>query len=137
MPSMGYACPVCEAPQADGEHLAHHLALTAMLHGDDHEAWLADRLPDWAERDPSGLAAAVVEGATEVDTESVIEEANLIPGRERTVRDVLATMDERGVLNAVGEDRYLPGEVLLNSDRFDLDFDNASDGGAHRWKSSV
>jgi hypothetical protein len=72
-----------------------------------------------------------------VDTESVIEEANLVPGRERTVRDVLDTMDERGVLNAVGEDTYLPGKVLLNSDRFDLDFDNASDGGAHRWKSSV
>ncbi|MFD1599536.1 hypothetical protein [Halobellus rarus] len=89
-------------------------------------------------REPTWVAAirlAILEG--QVDTESVIEEANLIPGRERTVRDVLATMDERGVLNAVGEDRYLPGEVLLNSDRFDLDFDNASDGGAHRWKSSV
>ncbi|MFD1684738.1 hypothetical protein [Halobellus litoreus] len=89
-------------------------------------------------REPTWVAAirlAMLEGR--VDTESVIEEANLVPGRERTVRDVLDTMDERGVLNAVGEDTYLPGKVLLNSDRFDLDFDNASDGGAHRWKSSV
>ena len=89
-------------------------------------------------REPTWVAAirlAMLEGR--VDTESVIEEANPVPGRERTVRDVLDTMDERGVLNAVGEDTYLPGKVLLNSDRFDLDFDNASDGGAHRWKSSV
>jgi len=89
-------------------------------------------------REPTWVAAirlAMLEGR--VDTESVIEEANLVPGRERTVRDVLDTMDERGVLNAVGDDTYLPGKVLLNSDRFDLDFDNASDGGAHRWKSSV
>mgnify|MGYP000427388013 CR=1 FL=1 len=93
---MGYACPVCEAPQADGEHLAHHLALTAMLHGDDHEAWLADRLPDWAERDPSGLAAAVVEGATEVDTESVSTEQvhdDLVLDRPTARREGATDMD--------------------------------------------
>ncbi|WP_049987102.1 hypothetical protein [Halobellus rufus] len=89
-------------------------------------------------REPAWVAAirlALLEG--EVTTEAVIEEANLIPGRERTVRAILAKMDDRDVLNAVDEDRYLPGEVLLNSDRFDLDFTKASDGGAHRWKSSV
>ncbi|RLM94684.1 hypothetical protein D3D02_01465 [Halobellus sp. Atlit-38R] len=89
-------------------------------------------------REPTWVAAirlAILEG--QVDTESVIEEANLVAGRERTVGDVLSTMDERGVLNKVDDDLYLPGEVLLNSDRYDLDFDRASDGGAHRWKSSV
>lgn len=89
-------------------------------------------------REPAWVAAirlALLEG--QVTTEAVIEEANLIPGRERTVRDILSKMDDRGVLNAVDEDRYLPGEVLLNSDRFELDFSKASDGGAHRWKSSV
>ncbi|WP_336022323.1 hypothetical protein [Halobellus salinisoli] len=88
-------------------------------------------------REPAWVAAirlALLEG--EVTTDGVIEEANLIPGRERTVRSILAKMADRGVLNAVGEDRYLPGEVLLNSDRFDLDFTKASDGGAHRWNSS-
>ncbi|WP_144901408.1 hypothetical protein [Halobellus captivus] len=88
-------------------------------------------------REPAWVAAirlAILEG--QVTTESVIEEANLIPGRERTVRSILGKMADRGVLNAVGEDRYLPGEVLLNSDRYNLDFDNASDGGAHRWNSS-
>ncbi|MFB6090615.1 MAG: hypothetical protein ABEJ97_06105 [Halobellus sp.] len=89
-------------------------------------------------REPTWVAAirlAMLEGR--VDAEAVIEEANLVPGRERTVRDVLTTMDERGVLRAVDGDTYLPGPVLLHSDRFDLDFENASDGGAHRWKSSV
>jgi len=89
-------------------------------------------------REPTWVAAirlAILEG--QVDTESVIEEANLVAGRERTVGDVLSTMDERGVLNKIDDDLYLPGEVLLNSDRYDLDFEKASDGGAHRWKSSV
>ena len=89
-------------------------------------------------REPAWVAAirlALLEGR--VDTETVIEEANLIAGRERTVRDVLSTMDDRDILNATGNDTYLPGAVLLNSDRYDLDFQRASDGGAHRWKSSV
>jgi hypothetical protein len=89
-------------------------------------------------REPAWVAAirlALLEGR--VDTETVIQEANLIPGRERTVRDVLSTMDDRDILNAVDDDTYIPGTVLLNSDRYDLDFQRASDGGAHRWKSSV
>jgi hypothetical protein len=89
-------------------------------------------------REPAWVAAirlALLEGR--VDTEAVIREANLIAGRERTVRDVLSTMADRDILNAVSDDTYLPGPVLLNSDRYDLDFQRASDGGAHRWKSSV
>ena len=89
-------------------------------------------------REPAWVAAirlALLEGR--VDVPSVVEEANLIPGRERTVRDVLSTMAGRGVLEPVDDGAYVPGPVLLNSDRFDLDFDRASDGGAHRWKSSV
>jgi hypothetical protein len=89
-------------------------------------------------REPAWVAAirlALLEGR--VNTETVIQEANLIPGRERTVRDVLSTMDDRDILNAVGDGTYLPGAVLLSSDRYDLDFQRASDGGAHRWESSV
>lgn len=80
---MGYACPVCEAPQADDEHLAHHLALTAMLHGDDHEDWLVERVPDWSERDPSGLAAEVVGDAPEIDEEPVASD----PGHDDLMLD--------------------------------------------------
>jgi len=88
------------------------------------------REPAWV----SAIRLALLEGY--VDVEGVVEEANLIQGRERTVRDILSTMAERGLLEAVDDDAYVPGPVLLESDRFDLDFDRASDGGAHRWKST-
>ncbi|WP_256402520.1 DUF5810 domain-containing protein [Halorubrum salinum] len=71
---MGYACPVCETPQRDGEHLAHHLAFTALLHGDDHAAWLDERVPDWADRDPAGLAAEVTPHAEEAEYHEVFED---------------------------------------------------------------
>ncbi|WP_435074156.1 DUF5810 domain-containing protein [Halorubrum sp. HHNYT27] len=71
---MGYACPVCETPQRDGEHLAHHLAFTAMLHGDDHETWLDDRVPDWSDRDPDGLAAEVTPHAEAAEYHEVFED---------------------------------------------------------------
>jgi hypothetical protein len=91
-------------------------------------------------REPAWVAAvrlAILQGRVDVD--GVIEEANLIPGRERTVRDVLSTMRDRGLLRALegSPDAYVPGPVLLESDRFDLDFSRASDGGAHRWDSAV
>ncbi|MEZ3162523.1 DUF5810 domain-containing protein [Halorubrum sp. RMP-47] len=71
---MGYACPVCDTPQRDGEHLAHHLAFTAMLHGGDHEAWLDDRVADWSEREPAGLAAEVTPHADDAEYEEVFED---------------------------------------------------------------
>jgi hypothetical protein len=71
---MGYACPVCATPQRDGEHLAHHLAFTAMLHGDDHEAWLDDHVSDWNDRDPAGLAAAVTPHAEDAEYHEVFED---------------------------------------------------------------
>ncbi len=90
------------------------------------------REPAWV----SAIRLAMLEGRVDVD--AVMAEANLVDGRERTVRDVLSTMHERGLLTAVGDDdAYVPGPVLLDSDRFDMDFDRASDGGAHRWNSAV
>ena len=71
---MGYACPVCETPQRDGEHLAHHLAFTAMLHGGDHETWLDDRVPDWGDREPAGLAAEVTPHAEAAEYHEVFED---------------------------------------------------------------
>ncbi|MFA9517493.1 DUF5810 domain-containing protein [Halopenitus sp. H-Gu1] len=71
---MGYACPVCEVPQRDGEHLAHHLAFTAMLHGDDHEEWLEEHAPEWSRREPAELAAEVTEYATTAEYQEVFED---------------------------------------------------------------
>jgi len=71
---MGYACPVCETPQRDGEHLANHLAFTAMLHGDAHETWLDEHAPDWSAAGAAELAPVVVEYADEVAYDEVFED---------------------------------------------------------------
>ena len=71
---MGYACPVCGDPQADAEHLANHLAFTAMLGDDDHEAWLDEHAPDWADSDADALATVVSEHAGDVEFPQVFED---------------------------------------------------------------
>jgi hypothetical protein len=71
---MGYACPVCGTPQRDAEHLANHLAFTAMLHGDAHEAWLDDHAPGWSEAGAAELAPVAVEHADAADYDEVFEE---------------------------------------------------------------
>ena len=65
---MGYACPVCGAEQLDGVHLANHLAVTASIGREDHEAWLEAHAPDWADCGPEELAERVVEYADEIET---------------------------------------------------------------------
>ncbi|MGM0605687.1 MAG: DUF5810 domain-containing protein [Halobacteriota archaeon] len=72
---MGYACPVCEVPQRDAEHLANHLAVTALLHeGDEHEAWLESNVDGWEGMRPADLADRVADLATETDFEEVFED---------------------------------------------------------------
>lgn len=70
---MGYACPVCGDPQADAEHLANHIAFTAMLGNDRHEAWLDEHAPDWETAGPEELAERVVEHAETVEFPRVFE----------------------------------------------------------------
>ncbi|MEZ3116439.1 DUF5810 domain-containing protein [Halobaculum sp. MBLA0147] len=71
---MGYACPVCEAPQRDGEHLANHLAFTALLRGGDHEAWLDEHVPSWEDGDPDELAETVTDHAAAAEYDEVFED---------------------------------------------------------------
>ncbi|MFQ3319091.1 MAG: hypothetical protein ACI8UR_001980 [Natronomonas sp.] len=71
---MGYACPVCDDPQADAGHLANHLAFTAMLGDDDHEAWLDEHAPDWNEMGEADLAAVVTESVEETEFPQVFED---------------------------------------------------------------
>ncbi|ELY54278.1 DUF5810 domain-containing protein [Natronolimnohabitans innermongolicus] len=65
---MGYACPVCDAEQADAEHLANHLAITASLGREGHEEWLAEHAPDWSECNPAELGEIVAQYAPEIET---------------------------------------------------------------------
>lgn len=71
---MGFACPVCEIPHQDATHLANHLAFTAMTHGDDHEAWLDEAVPGWADHGEADLAAEVSDLAPEAEYEQVFED---------------------------------------------------------------
>lgn len=71
---MGFACPVCELPQADADHLAHHLAITAAVRGGAHEAWLDAHVPGWSSEPPAAVAAAVVDYAEETEYPQVFEE---------------------------------------------------------------
>jgi len=73
--AMGYSCPVCETPQHDSEHLANHLAMTAMLHEADHEAWLDEHVEEWAELAPPELGKRVVDAAERVDYDQAAVEA--------------------------------------------------------------
>lgn len=78
---MGYQCPVCGTPQADGEHLANHLAITALTHGEDHEDWLDEHATEWSDCSPGELADVVVEYAEETAHETVFEDTTPEHGR--------------------------------------------------------
>jgi hypothetical protein len=71
---MGYACPVCDVPQRDAEHLANHLAFTALLRHGPHEEWLDEHLPEWGEAGPAELAERVVDHADAADYDEVFED---------------------------------------------------------------
>ncbi|QCS41055.1 DUF5810 domain-containing protein [Natrinema versiforme] len=65
---MGYACPVCDAEEADAVHLANHLAITASLGREDHREWLEEYAPDWGDCSPEELGELVSPHADEIDT---------------------------------------------------------------------
>lgn len=71
---MGYACPVCDDPQVDARHLANHLAFTAILGDEEHEAWLDEHAPDWADDGEQELAQKVREFADEDEYPQVFED---------------------------------------------------------------
>ncbi|CAI48289.1 uncharacterized protein NP_0396A [Natronomonas pharaonis DSM 2160] len=87
---MGYVCPVCSDPQADASHLANHLAFTAMLGDDDHEAWLDDNVPNWSSMGESELASVIEDGAESAAFPQVFEDTagalgeNEEPAEERS-----------------------------------------------------
>lgn len=73
---MGYGCPVCGDPQADGVHLANHLALTAMIRGGDHETYLDEHVPGWEKLDEEDLATELAEVAEDVEYPQVFEDTS-------------------------------------------------------------
>jgi hypothetical protein len=93
-------------------------------------------------REPAWVAAiklAYTQGW--VDVESVVDEANLVAGRERTVEDVLSTMAERDLLREgpafESTGRYLVGPVLRRSAPSPAAVRNVSRSGTHRWRRAT
>jgi len=93
---MGYRCPVCETPQADGEHLANHLAFTALLHGDEHEGWLDEHAPGWSEGGAADLVPHVTDRAEEIEFETVFEDTTDDHDHAGSLEDALAEGTGRG-----------------------------------------
>lgn len=71
---MGYSCPVCGDPQADGIHLANHLAFTAIARGGEHETWLEEHVSGWEGMDDEELASEVHPLADETEYPHVFED---------------------------------------------------------------
>ena len=80
---MGYVCPVCGHPQSDAEHLANHLAFTALARGGDHERWLDEHAPDWGSLDESALGERVTDRAERTEFPQVFEDTTRGDGGER------------------------------------------------------
>ncbi|WP_229122164.1 DUF5810 domain-containing protein [Halapricum desulfuricans] len=73
---MAYLCPVCAEPQADAEHLANHMAFTALIRGTDHEEWLDEHTPNWGEDDDEALAARLRDIDAVEETDHPIDEVD-------------------------------------------------------------
>jgi len=90
-----------------------------------------NREPAWV----GAIKLALTRGR--VDVESVIDEANLAPDRDRTVRDILETMTDRDMLARAGDfeesGTYLVGPVLREAAPPLSAVENLSDSGVHRW----
>jgi len=71
---MGYSCPVCGDPQADDEHLANHLAFTALIRGGDHEGWLDAHVPEWESLGEAELGEVVSDLADSEEYPQVFED---------------------------------------------------------------
>ncbi len=71
---MGYACPVCDDPQADDIHLANHLAFTSLVRGGDHEEWLDETVPEWESMTEEALAEEVTAHAEQKEYPQVFED---------------------------------------------------------------
>jgi hypothetical protein len=148
---MGFSCPVCDDPQADGVHLANHLAITALTRGGDHETWLDDHVPEWETLSEDELAEQVREMAEDADYPQVFEDtttdhehaehdhagehshgnsprqsnADLPPGADMVAEDL--TEDTEGVIREVMEltrQRATDGEST-ESDTGDDETDNS------------
>ncbi len=84
-----------------------------------------------------GEAIRLASTRGEVTVEGVIQETNLMPEKERTVRDVLSTMAERDLLERPPDQgetgRYIAGPTLRQSAPTPDAVRRLSPRAVHRW----
>jgi len=100
--STGYACPVCDDPQADIGHLANHLAFTAILRDEAHADWLDEHVPAWNEYDEAELSSALADHTDRLEEreypqvfEDTTGEDGTAPGRDDPTERSGALFDDR------------------------------------------
>lgn len=121
---MGYRCPVCELPHVDGEHLANHLAFTAMLRSDQHETWLEEHIPSWENSGPEELIPVVTEHAEETEFETVFDDTTA--GHDHDTRFDEVSAEEPGHSRAPLDDeakRILENARELTARMYDREDD--------------
>ncbi|ERH06838.1 MAG: hypothetical protein J07HN4v3_02462 [Halonotius sp. J07HN4] len=112
---MSYLCPVCAAPFGGDESLADHLAVTAILHGGDHEAWLDDTVADWASLSRADLGERVADHAETADDHEHIGEHSH-SDHEHGHRDLEPADGLPNGIDAAGSRREVGGDAALDAD---------------------
>ncbi len=134
---MGYACPVCDAEEADAVHLANHLAITASLGREAHREWLEEHAPDWADCSPEELGARVSPHAEEIETPEFERHDHghgREPGRPDSLEGAVSRQSRgrgRGDLTAEATDVLQEAAELTREMQApeESDGDDSSDGG--------
>ena len=112
---MSYLCPVCAAPFGGGKPLADHLAVTAILHGGDHETWLNDTVADWASLSRADLGERVVDHAETADDHEHIGEHSH-SDHEHSHSDPEPASGLPNGIDAAGSRREAGGNTAVDAD---------------------
>lgn len=120
---MGLACPVCDVPHTDVEHLADHLAVTAMVRRGDHAAWLDEHAPDWSAMTRADLGSVVGDYAAEVDSVDLHEEVDSHDHEHVRGQPPASGLDAGGDLDA--EARAMLDEARRMTERMYAERDDA------------
>ena len=112
---MSYLCPVCTAPFGGGKPLADHLAVTAILHGGDHETWLNDTVADWASLSRADLGERVVDHAETADDHDHIGEHSH-SDHEHSHSDPEPASGLPNGIDAAGSRREAGGNTAVDAD---------------------
>lgn len=136
---MGYACPVCGDPQADAGHLANHLAFTAMIRDDGHEAWLDEHAAGWSEWGEADLADHLREhdAIESADYPQVFEDTTGDTDHEDPASERSGALFDDGGHAGHGHSHDHPGHAGGAPAGLDVEIDPASDDLSEKERSEI